>query len=742
MNLPETDGIRPQEDFLIACKVLDQEYATTCLRDLYKAENNGTTDALPSLDDFVAEFTAYLRRNKIQSTSLSTAAAGLELSKLAKKNTNGTNFCPTPETLLKVEQARRDPKIKGKITTALKKWGKRNQKQEALQIDDGLPPSNLNACVMFVSSTHEPVNSSCSQLSNTNSANYLTLDENVEPTGNLATVALEDNHSNELLTRWIVSPGSNTHVINSEAWKGWKRERENTERRTINAGNSSTLITAWGSVELIARTLTGLKTLHLTHVAYVEGFLTSVIGLARCRKEAIHFDSGRDVLYRHADLSRRFSPTDIKMPLSSFGVSYRPSYIPKPTNTIDRQLAYQIWDHPSKKAIDNLEENVNGISVTKSELQECSFQICMEAKLTKIISRRPAQDKSTKPFYRIGIDLVYVVPLTEQCWNGDRYMLHAVDEYTKWHEVSTIRKKSRLVLMRWIKSVIRKIGRVFDADVCCIRSDNEQGFGNDLVDLCAELGIILETTTKYTPEQNGLAERAGGTLTLRARAMRIQGNLPKSLANEIYKTAALLSHMCPIGCLAYVLNKEISKGDKTESRALIGHLVGYQGTNIFRIWLPTNDEVIVTRDVEFNRSTFYPDTEKYVTRSTVERVVELLEYPETLVTDITVNDLLTNRQRNNKILFLTPEDIGIEPEVGSVSANDTQKSPAPSEINDSKLQQSQAPEGYRAYGEPAPKEINLNPFDTSLIVTGKRNRKPPSKFQCLCHTISRSLTWN
>jgi hypothetical protein len=56
-------------------------------------------------------------------------------------------------------------------------------------------------------------------------------------------------------------------------------------------------------MELVARSPYGLQTLELTHVAYVEGFLTSVLGLARCRTESIHFDSGRDVLYMRQALN-------------------------------------------------------------------------------------------------------------------------------------------------------------------------------------------------------------------------------------------------------------------------------------------------------------------------------------------------------------------------------------------------------------------------------------------------------
>ena len=38
----------------------------------------------------------------------------------------------------------------------------------------------------------------------------------------------------------------------------------------------------------------------------------------------------------------------------------------------------------------------------------------------------------------------------------------------------------------------------------------------------------------------------------------------------------------------------------------------------------------------------------------------------------------------------------------------------------------QPPEGYRIYGEQAPRDINLDPGDQSLILTGKRTRKPAS----------------
>jgi hypothetical protein len=77
IKLPETEGNRPQEDFLIACKELDQEYATSCLREIFKHEARGTTVEISSLETYVAEMTTYLRRTKPHSTGLAVSAAEL-----------------------------------------------------------------------------------------------------------------------------------------------------------------------------------------------------------------------------------------------------------------------------------------------------------------------------------------------------------------------------------------------------------------------------------------------------------------------------------------------------------------------------------------------------------------------------------------------------------------------------------------------------------------------------------------
>jgi hypothetical protein len=189
IKLPETEGNRPQEDFLIACKELDQEYATSCLREIFKHEARGTTTEISSLETYVAEMTTYLRRTKPQSTGLAVSAAKLGVTTTTEPQSTGNrgsahrdsarptptcicrkqhwytdcfilnarhpgrpnSYQPAAEAVRKVEEARKDSKIDARIKTALERWEARQpQSTRSLRIDDGRPPADNNAFAMLI----------------------------------------------------------------------------------------------------------------------------------------------------------------------------------------------------------------------------------------------------------------------------------------------------------------------------------------------------------------------------------------------------------------------------------------------------------------------------------------------------------------------------------------------------------------------------------------------------------------
>ena len=185
--------------------------------------------------------------------------------------------------------------------------------------------------------------------------------------------------------------------------------------------------------------------------------------------------------------------------------------------------------------------------------------------------------------------------------------------FTKLNFVYTIAKRDKATLLTVLTRLDRSIKREFNATVTFLIADDEKGYG--LTDdsaraYCNREGIRLQIRAPHTEEQNGSAERSGKNLIVRSRSMSVTSNLPLPLAPEIYVAAAYLlnrtptrtigwktpfemayskqpsiAHLRVYGCRAYALRPQIPRGDKLSPRALIGYLVGYDSSNIYRVWL-------------------------------------------------------------------------------------------------------------------------------------------------------------
>jgi len=90
------------------------------------------------------------------------------------------------------------------------------------------------------------------------------------------------------------------------------------------------------------------------------------------------------------------------------------------------------------------------------------------------------------------------------------------------------------------------------------------------------------------------------------------------------------SHLRAYGCRAYPLKYNIPRTQKFEPRAAIGYLVGYDSSNIFRIWIPETDRVIRTRDVIFDESIIYdPQRKEVPITQEISQTIEIIAIPHT-----------------------------------------------------------------------------------------------------------------
>ena len=161
----------------------------------------------------------------------------------------------------------------------------------------------------------------------------------------------------------------------------------------------------------------------------------------------------------------------------------------------------------------------------------------------------------------------------------------------------------------------------------------------------------------------------------------------------------------------------------------------------------------------FDPDNFFEGIEGYAEESVIEQAIELLEFPENYQ-NIEI-ELLTRRQRHGsdfRAFEPADSDINLEgvspdnheskdqppmpvweqqlltPDPSDAGDNEildmnSPKSPNNFEISQERKKHESSstksiPEDHRTVRKPAPHEINLNPYDKNLIITGKRNRKP------------------
>jgi transposase InsO family protein len=111
-----------------------------------------------------------------------------------------------------------------------------------------------------------------------------------------------------------------------------------------------------------------------------------------------------------------------------------------------------------------------------------------------------------EPWYLIGIDIVGPLPITE---NGNRYIVTAMDYFTKWPEARALKEATAEKVMEFIfEDIICRHGSPKR-----ILSDRGTHFNNQLIEEFTKTFKVKHGfSTPYHPKTNGLVERFNKTL--------------------------------------------------------------------------------------------------------------------------------------------------------------------------------------------------------------------------------------
>jgi hypothetical protein len=125
-----------------------------------------------------------------------------------------------------------DPNLRYRINNALGNWHAKQQQENrgSIAMDNGSHPTRPTAnTVRYKIQDQELHAQNNKKIETTTVCNnqvetMMITDNNLKPKGNLYTVVSMNKDIDKLSNQWILDSGSNTHVINTEEWKGWTRE--------------------------------------------------------------------------------------------------------------------------------------------------------------------------------------------------------------------------------------------------------------------------------------------------------------------------------------------------------------------------------------------------------------------------------------------------------------------------------------------------------------------------------------
>ncbi|PLW55770.1 hypothetical protein PCANC_01615 [Puccinia coronata f. sp. avenae] len=257
---------------------------------------------------------------------------------------------------------------------------------------------------------------------------------------------------------------------------------------------------------------------------------------------------------------------------------------------------------------------------------EGSCDPCMKGKLSRLPFRGHF-DPTVAPLQVIHGDIVG--PITPSTNSGKRYFLTLIDQHTGYISVTLLKQKSDAM------SAFLGFKRFFEKQTGhLIKKLITDGGGEFINKAFAELldssGIQHNVSPPYTPQHNGMAERANKTIINMARCMLSQSNLAKEWWGEAVCTAMSVTNCLPsvrrnkvspiqlmfgkkpnyevfrpFGCKTWMIKPNHLRLTKFDSVSWDGIVIGYSndysGYKVIRL---QDRAIIETRHAYFDESVF------------------------------------------------------------------------------------------------------------------------------------------
>lgn len=211
----------------------------------------------------------------------------------------------------------------------------------------------------------------------------------------------------------------------------------------------------------------------------------------------------------------------------------------------DAELWHKRLGHISNNGLKKILNITDGIKIDKEDKVSKLCQYCVEGKQTKF-SHKQDWIRAKRPMQLIHSDLCG--PMDTTSYDGKKYILTFIDDFTHFTVAYILSLKSEV--LRHFKMFKAMAEAYFNKRVSRFRCDNGREYiSNDTEKYFECNGIQYEFTIRYTPQQNGVAERMNKTIIEKARCMMLNSNTNKSFWTEAVLAAVYLINRSPTNAL-------------------------------------------------------------------------------------------------------------------------------------------------------------------------------------------------
>ncbi|KAI5728895.1 hypothetical protein M8J77_025006 [Diaphorina citri] len=445
----------------------------------------------------------------------------------------------------------------------------------------------------------------------------------------LSTTTMANNANSKCVVEWFLDSGATEHMV-SETHNMHDVQDILPEIKIQVAKRGVTLkASKKGNMKLYS--LQEGKKLEITinDVLYVPGLELNLLSVQKLEQLGftIIFHDGKAVIKKgNSQIATAYLVNKLyKLTLSVNS--------PKPESAMLSEESQELWHrrlgHIGKSGLQKLSTMVDGLT---EQIPKSVCEPCVEGKSTKL-PHNETRKRATRPLELIHSDIFG--PVTPDSYDGKRYVLTFIDDYTHFTAAYPIEKKSDA--FHYFKIYEAMATAHFQSKITRFRCDRGGEYVSAaLKSYFQEKGIQIEYTIAYTPEQNGVAERMNRSIVEKARCMLLSSGLSKVLWSEAVKAAVYIINRSPTSALsnsvpatlwfgnkaniskikvfgspAYLHTpKQLSTG-KFNSKTRKLYLVGYCN-NGYRLWCPINEEIIEGRDVIFDENYTIKDSKNYI----------------------------------------------------------------------------------------------------------------------------------